>query len=274
MVIQELVQQYGVYGVALIVAMEFVLSRIINGRARVRMAEKAQADRAEMERRIQDNLNERHQKIVALMNGVIDEKQGLIDEVRKDLAIANDNIATLKVELKQANERIDALTTRAIDAETEVSQLRGILKSTEGALDLANRRADTLAVELEQMNARLIALSTELDTERQLRVRAEKRVQNLESWNDRANADNVVLIRRVDTLTTQVEHRSNRILALEQELARMKERLASIKQETSNEIAQIVVDIGDSAGVDDGVADDGGSAGGGTGGGAAGDGGG
>lgn len=259
-------QEYGIYGVMLVIVAEFVLSRIINSKARIRMKEQAQKDRADMERRIHDELEERHQKIVNLMNAVIGEKQVMIDDVRSDLRTANDKIFTLEVALKDASSRIDSLRERAVVAEDEVLKLHRLLEATESALGNANLRSAELALEVENLNTRMMEISTELETERQMRVSAEQRVQNLEQWNDRANADNVVLIRRVDALTTEIELRRNRIIALEEELERMRPCVERIRKEQNAQNEQSVVDIGDGAGVDDGNAGNGISSGDGTGG--------
>lgn len=257
MAIQELLEQYGLYGVMLIIALEFVTSRIVNSRARLRMKEQAQHDRAEMEKRIHNDLEMRHQKIVSLMNAVIDEKQVLIDDMRRDLKMASDKIFTLEVSLKKANERIDALKERAVIAEDEVIALRQTLITTESVLATANKRAEKLAVELEQVRVRLQDVESELAVERGMRVKAEERVQNLEAWNDRANADNTLLIRRVDMLTAQVEHRTNRILSLETQLEQMRARLQQINQEANGVTDQAGESVVSGGNVADGVAGNG-----------------
>lgn len=220
----------------------------------MRMKEQAQHDRAEMEKRIHNDLEMRHQKIVQLMNAVIDEKQVLIDEVRHDLKAATDKIFTLEISLKKSNERIDQLTERAINAESEVGTLRDLLRTTEAALKSSNARSEKLTVEMEQMRARLQDVERELAVERDLRVKAEARVHNLEQWNDRANADNTVLIRRVDMLTAQVEHRTNRILSLETQLEQMRARLQQINQEAEDDRQNKTMVVNGSAGVADGAA--------------------
>lgn len=191
---EAVIQEFGLLGLLGLMVAQFVYTQMAGERSR-----------RQMEARVAERLNERHQKIVALMQDVQREKDSQILALRQQVDASDKRIEALEADVKAGNQAVESLTIE--------------LNSTKRELRTAQEKAlqvPLMVAEITMLRSRLADIEAQLNAERALRANAEQRVKNLEQWNERATADNAVLIDRVNTLGVQNRRQADQIVALEQ----------------------------------------------------------
>lgn len=191
---EAVIQEFGLLGLLGLMVAQFVYTQMAGERSR-----------RQMEARVAERLNERHQKIVALMQDVQREKDSQILALRQQVDASYKRIEALEADVKAGNQAVESLTIE--------------LNSTKRELRTAQEKAlqvPLMVAEITMLRSRLADIEAQLNAERALRANAEQRVKNLEQWNERATADNAVLIDRVNTLGVQNRRQADQIVALEQ----------------------------------------------------------
>lgn len=191
---EAVIQEFGLLGLLALMVAQFVYTQMAGHRSRI-----------QMEERVAERLNERHERIVALMKDVQREKDAQILALRQQVDASDKRIEVLEADVKAGNQAVESLTIE--------------LNSTKRELRAAQEKAlqvPLMVAEITMLRSRLADIEAQLNAERALRANAEERVKNLEQWNERATADNAVLIDRVNTLGVQNRRQADQIVALEQ----------------------------------------------------------
>lgn len=191
---EAVIQEFGLLGLLGLLVAQFVYTQMAGERSR-----------RQMETRVAERLNERHERIVALMKDVQREKDSQILALRQQVDASDKRIEALEADVKAGNQAVETLT---IELNTTKRELR---TAQEKALQVP-----LMVAEITMLRSRLADIEAQLNAERALRANAEQRVRNLEQWNERATADNAVLIDRVNTLGVQNRRQADQIVALEQ----------------------------------------------------------
>lgn len=199
MALQEIFEQYGIWGVLVLVVGQFVFTQIQGQRARLKMEEQAE-----------QRLNERHTYIVQML-----ETQAKRAEVQNTLLLAD---------IDAARKRIDELEDAGKAAAAQIEALQTTLKRTTDELGAARVEAEkvpAMKAQIERLQEQVNVIRAALLQEKDLRDKAEERVHNLEVWNTRANADNALLINRVNELERANALLKEQVVVLEQALIEM-----------------------------------------------------
>lgn len=208
-----ILNEYGVVGLLGVMVAQFVITQMLNSRARTAL-----------EVRTAERLNEKNDEIVALMDKQVSERDAKINTlmVAQEQALKQ-NKKTLE-ELTGAKGRIDVLEVGEREAATLIEELKMRLDHTKKELEhyrVESEKIPPLLNELVELRTRLNAIEAELKLEKQLRDVAEKRVKNLEYANKKATSANKALTERVNALSTQNQQQSERIVVLEKSLIEM-----------------------------------------------------
>lgn len=191
---EAVIQEFGLLGLLGLMVAQFVYTQMAGERSR-----------RQMEERVAERLNERHERIVTLMKDVQREKDSQILALRQQVEASDKRIEALEADVKAGNQAVESLTT---ELNTTRRELR---MEQEKALQVP-----LMVAEITMLRSRLADIEAQLSAERSMRAKAEERVQNLEQWNERATADNAVLTDRVNTLGVQNRRQADQIVALEQ----------------------------------------------------------
>jgi len=196
---EQVLQDYGIWGVLGLVVAQFIFTQIQVQRARLKMEADAEA-----------RLNQRHTYIVQLL-----ETQAKRVEAQNTLLLAD---------IESARKRVDELEGAEKAAAAQIEALQTTLKRTMDELTASRVESDkvpAMKMQIERLQEQVNMIRAALLQEKELRDKAEERVKNLEMWNTRATVDNAMLIKRVNELERDNTLLKEQIVVLEQALIEM-----------------------------------------------------
>lgn len=195
----QVLETYGVIGLLVVIAGQFVLTQMMAQRARV-----------QMERAAEDRLESRHQALMKMMNERLAEAKAETAELTGQIGAARARIATLEEESRTADRQIDELKIALEVARRDLAEAR-----------MRAAQLPEMTNKLNLLQEQMKIVRAALAEEKKLRDSAEKRVQNLEMWNTRATADNAMLLQKVNELNRQNKKQAEQIVVLEQALIQL-----------------------------------------------------
>lgn len=214
----QVLEAYGVIGLLVVIAGQFVLTQLMAQRARVKMEAAAE-----------DRLESRHQALMAMMNERLTESKAERDTLAEQMHAARARITSLEEETRAADKQIDELKIALEVARRDLAEAR-----------IRAAQLPEMTSQLNTLQEQMKVVRAALAEEKKLRDSAEKRVQNLEMWNTRATADNAMLLEKVAHLSQQNQRQAEQIVVLEQaliELGRAQEQARVYDGRTDNAIA-------------------------------------